>query len=274
MSIPEPGSGTDLENGARPSTPTGDNLILDHIRATAAGYAAVADAGGGRSGELADLGLHMVDLACPSPFGNLAHLTAPVPEARTADLAAAMKDFFGARDGGPYLLFSPWPTGDLGAHGFVLGGHPPVMVRPAGGTPTECDDLRVVVATDPDELEAFERTLAIGYPASELLPFGSAPRLFGDGVLASGWSFYVGYCDDEPVATAAAFVGEGLVLVEAVSTFESHRRRGFGDAITSAATFTAPELPAMLISSDPGRGVYQRLGYMPITRYTLWIGTR
>jgi hypothetical protein len=30
----------------------------------------------------------------------------------------------------------------------------------------------------------------------------------------------------------------------------------------------------MLISSDDGNGVYQRLGFVPLLRYTLWLGHR
>jgi hypothetical protein len=31
-----------------------------------------------------------------------------------------------------------------------------------------------------------------------------------------------------------------------------------------------PALPAVLLSSDDGAGVYRRLGYLPVTRWTLW----
>ena len=30
----------------------------------------------------------------------------------------------------------------------------------------------------------------------------------------------------------------------------------------------------MLISSDAGRRTYERMGYVPLTRFTLWIGSR
>ncbi len=30
----------------------------------------------------------------------------------------------------------------------------------------------------------------------------------------------------------------------------------------------------MLISSDPGRSVYERLGYLPLLRFSLWAGHR
>jgi len=40
------------------------------------------------------------------------------------------------------------------------------------------------------------------------------------------------------------------------------RGRGVGRAVTAAATVVAPDRPAMLISSDDGRPVYERLGYV------------
>ena len=49
------------------------------------------------------------------------------------DRSASFEAFFGERDGGPWLLWSGWPTPDLSYLGYVLWGHPPIMVRPPGG---------------------------------------------------------------------------------------------------------------------------------------------
>jgi hypothetical protein len=43
-----------------------------------------------------------------------------------------MHDFFGQAAGGPFMLFSAWPTPNLRRVGFGLVGHPPMMLRPAG----------------------------------------------------------------------------------------------------------------------------------------------
>jgi len=112
------------------------------------------------------------------------------------------------------------------------------------------------------------------YPAAELLPFGSQPRLFGEGLIGSAWKMFVGYEGDTPVATAAGYVTGGLVGIEMVSSRPECRGRGYGAAITAAAVGAAPDLPAVLISSDLGNRVYRGLGFMPVLRYTLWIGTR
>jgi hypothetical protein len=43
---------------------------------------------------------------------------------------------------------------------------------------------------------------------------------------------------------------------------------------STAATHAPPGKTAMLIASDPGRSVYDLLGYLPLLRYTLYIGMR
>jgi hypothetical protein len=41
-------------------------------------------------------------------------------------------------------------------------------------------------------------------------------------------------------------------------------------AATWAATLAQPELPAVLTASDGGIGVYRRMGYLPMVRWTMW----
>ncbi|MDT4977821.1 MAG: hypothetical protein QOG98_3579, partial [Pseudonocardiales bacterium] len=36
------------------------------------------------------------------------------------------------------------------------------------------------------------------------------------------------------------------------------------------ATVVDASLPAVLFASDSGRPVYERLGYLPVSRWTLW----
>jgi hypothetical protein len=59
-----------------------------------------------------------------------------------------------------------------------------------------------------------------------------------------------------------------------VSVRDDCRGAGFGTAITAAASDAAPGRTAMLIASDLGRPIYDALGYLPLLRYTLYIGTR
>jgi hypothetical protein len=78
--------------------------------------------------------------------------------------------------------------------------------------------------------------------------------------------------DGEPVATAAAFTSHGVNLVEIIATTAAARGRGIGAALTWRATLADPAVPAVLLASDLGRPVYERMGYLPISRATLWLG--
>jgi predicted GNAT family acetyltransferase len=93
-------------------------------------------------------------------------------------------------------------------------------------------------------------------------------------VLGTRWRFFLGRLEGEVVATAGAFVDSAITLVELVSTLPSARGRGVGAAVTAAASLAEPRNPAMLLSSDDGNGVYRSLGYLPLQRYTMWLGVR
>jgi hypothetical protein len=262
-----------LENGHSPVTPTGDNLLLDYARGEAAAFGEIIDALGGHVEDVAEHGLHLRDSGRPTPFANAALLTRPVADAEVDGVVDAMRDFFGSRPGGPYMVFSPWPLADLAPYGFAPIGHPPLMLRAPGGAAPLADGLHIVRVHDVDTLADFERTLIEAYPITEMQPWerGSFLR---EGVLDSNWRFFVGYDGDTAVATAAAYVAPTTTIVELVSARPECRGKGYGAAITAAATLTEPDRPAMLIASDLGRNVYARLGYTPILRYTLWLGLR
>ena len=254
-----------LSTGWEPDVPPGDTLVragvlslADRIlhQARAMGRPVVAD-GRWIAVNLADTGL----------FSNAALLVAPPADWGWLGpaLAAAIPP------GRPALLLSPFPTPDLRPVGLILIGHPPFMVRPAGGAAPgglEGTDVREVV--DAAGLADFERTLIEGYPVPDMDP-SAVPHLFPLGLLGGASRLYVAYVDGQPVATAAAHVAAGVNHVEFVATRAEHRGRGIGAAVTWAATISDPTLPAVLISSDDGRGVYESLGYLPIIRWTLWL---
>jgi hypothetical protein len=265
-----------LENGSRATTPAGDNLLRDFALAEAAAYEQLVGAVGGRVARVDELGLVMTDAGSPCPFGNVAHLARPLELGEAEQLVDTMRAFYGGVAGGTFILFSVHPTPDLSELGLLLGGHPPMMIRAAAPAPVAATetDLRIEVVSDGVQLEDFERTMVEAYPTAELAPFGSQARLFGEPLLDSGWTLYVGYEGDRPIATSAAFVTDHVVAVEMVSTRGECRGRGYGAAITAAAATTRTDRPSALVSSDLGNGVYRGLGYLPVLRYTLWMGNR
>jgi hypothetical protein len=174
--------------------------------------------------------------------------------------------------GVPYLLISPWPTSDLSVYGLGLVGHPPLMLRPPS-TPTEPPkteglDLRWVQTTE--ELATAERVMIEGYPMPELQPFMPG-RLLARGLLDGPVRIVVAWDGDTPLAAAAALSAYGVTLVENVAVLPEARGRGAGAAVTWAATVVDPGLPAVLIASDLGQPVYERLGYLRLERWTAWV---
>ena len=87
-----------------------------------------------------------------------------------------------------------------------------------------------------------------------------------------GLRAWIGSVGDRDVSVATAFTHAGVNQVEMVATVPDARGKGYGAAVTWRATLADPDLPAVLISSDDGRSVYERMGYIPLTRWTLWVG--
>ena len=257
-----------LTEGWEADVDSHDSMLLAAVRNHAAHVAALGAAMGWRGGR--DGPLVAAASGLPHPFANFAVLTAPAtsPEGR-AGLVDARR--LAAEVGAPLLVLSAWPTPDLRADGFLPVGHPPLMVRlPGGSAPAAAAGVDVVEATDAAAVAEFERSLIEAYPVPELA--GIAPgSFFGPAVLGSGWRLFVARVDGEVVGTSASYVSDGVQVVEMVSTRGTHRGRGIGAAVTWAATTVDPALPAMLIASDDGQGVYAAMGYLTILRFTLWI---
>jgi GNAT superfamily N-acetyltransferase len=172
----------------------------------------------------------------------------------------------------PTTLTSPYETPDLTPRGWQLVGHPPLMARLPGAAPVPPvpPELQIHEVVDQPGIEVFERTLIDGFPLADLQPYQWG-RFYDERVLGGPTRLWLGFVDGRPVATAAAHVAAGVNCVEMVATLDGHRGRGYGAAVTWAATTADPTLPAVLIASDPGRPVYERLGYLALTRWTMWL---
>lgn len=172
-------------------------------------------------------------------------------------------------DGVPYLFVSPWPTPDLRPFGLGLAGHPPLMARFPKADEPPVTDLEIRRVDTAAGLADAERVLVEGYPLPELQPWTRATLL--DPSLLENVAVWVGYDRDTPLATAAAYHHGGVTLVENVAVMPQARGRGAGAAITAAATLHEPGCPAMLIASDDGQPVYERLGFLRLERWTVWV---
>lgn len=261
-----------MRAGWEPDTPVADSLLRRYLVNWTASLEASGIPLGGRGLRRDDLAA--VDLGRPADFTNVATLLAPLFPDGVAEVSAALDDFYrfasGATSGTVYL-FSPWPTPDLRPRGWTLVGHPPLMLRPAGGeAPPLPPGLRIEEVRDAAGLRAFETTIGRGFGSTETKAHepdaASAAELLAD----ERERRWVGWEEDRPVSAAATFVAAGINDVTLVATVPEARNRGYGAALTWRATLADPTLPSLLLATDEGRSVYERIGYTALFRFTVW----
>jgi hypothetical protein len=145
---------------------------------------------------------------------------------------------------------------------------------PGGAAPPDPPRLRIEPVTDDAGLRAFEIAMVRGFESSELEAEGPG-AVFGPPILGEDrLRMWVGWEEDRPVSAAAAFVDAGITTVTLVGTVPEARRRGYGAALTWRATLADPVLPSLLLATDDGRPVYERMGYVSLFRFTVWARER
>ena len=253
--------GPHLTTGWESDLPADDSLLRQFVFATAERNAALAEAAGGRARSTSAAAL--ADAGSPILFDNAVTLLAPTTAEGARRVVADALDFFPADI--PFAVLSAWPIPEAGDLGIELMGHPPFMFRPPGPAPVRPTDLAIRPVVDAAGLGDFWRTIVAAYP----MP-GTDSALARPTVLESGVRLWVGYDGERAVGTAGAYVSHGVVDVEWISVYEDCRGRGFGQALSWTATLADPGLPAVLIASDPGQPVYERMGYVRLTRMSMW----
>lgn len=265
-----------LPGGWEPDIPLTDTLLRRFLVNWTNSIEAFGVPLGGRTLRRDDLAA--VDLGRPAVGNNVATLLAPLFTEDADDVMAALNDFYafsGGDTSGAAFLFSPWPTPDLRPHGWSLVEYQPLMLRPVGGVaPSSPPGLRIEEVRDAESLRAFEDAIVRGFPIPELE--GQAPGgAFSPDILSDDRQrLWVGWEGDHPVSAAATFVDAGINNVNLVATVPEARQRGYGAALTWRATLADPALPALLIATDEGRPVYERIGYLSLFRFALWSRNR
>lgn len=253
-----------LTNGWEPDLPADDTLKRRAVLAHASWPLAVA-AALGRASRRTDrwsgalLG-HSGDLTNPVV------LTQPVAQSDAGTLVDEIGDLI--PPGTTYFVLNPWLDPDLTPYGLARLGHPPLMVRfPAQHPASAPHGVRVAEVLDGPTLALAERVLIEGYP----MPGSRPGDVLQPGLLDGSTRVWLGYVDGEPAAVAAAHLAPGATLVEYVASLPGARGRGAGAAVTWAATLADPGTPAVLVASDDGRPVYERMGYVALERWTAWL---
>ena len=265
-----PPPSTVLETGWLPTTPIGDTVPRRFMLHYAACMSSIATAHGGRVLHRPDV--IAADLGRPGGLSNSAVLLQPLIDG--ADTVADVERWY-ADGHGDVLLWSPWPTPDLRGRGWQLEGHPPLLVREAGGpAPPARDDVVVAEVTDATGVDDFSRLMVDGFPFGDLQPYRSG-SLFDDRLRRDPrWRLWLAAVDGRHVAAGALFVEHGLASLALAATLPQARGRGAWYALVRARLLAAPDLMSCGIFSDLSRPGIERLGYLPITRFTLWRRSR
>src|SRR4029078_7554685 len=96
-----------------------------------------------------------------------------------------------------------------------------------------------------------------------------AGTLFTETLLRSPVSLRLGLVDGEPVSGAAALDAHGVVHLCLAGTPDPGRRKGVWSALVWARVNQAPDQPAVAFTSDDSRPGFVKLGFLPMTRFTL-----
>jgi hypothetical protein len=256
-----------LETGWLADTPVPDNLLRQFVFNQAGVNEAVATGLGGRVERTDDVLL--ADAGSPVPYNNQALLTRPLAAPDDQVLGEVEGFFAGARH--PVTLLSMWPTPDLAARGWLAVGHPALVVRGPGPVAAERrPDVEVVRVATPEDLATVERVAAEGYPIEEAQ--GAPPgTVFPPSLLDSVVTVRLGLLEGEPVAAALSSTAEGVQNLCLGATLPAARRRGVWEALVWARVGDAHELPAVAYTSDYSRPGFLRMGFFPVTRFSLWL---
>ena len=257
-----------LETGWLHDTPVEDNLFRQFVRNQGDLCTIQAHASGGRSAEAP--GVVLTDTGGDLLYWNQSVLQRPLLHDRD-ELLDCIDDFWAGEGGRPNTLLSAWPTPDLTARGWQLVGHPMLVARAPGPHQTTTKPgVRIARVTTADDLAVVERTVIDGYPMPEMAgrPPGSViPPSFLD----SSVVVRLGYVDGEPAAATLGYVGRGVVNLCLAATLPNARRRGVWAAMVWARVDDGGELPAVAFTSDHSRPGFVRMGFLPLTRCTLWV---
>ncbi len=256
-----------LETGWLVDTPVADTVLRQFVHNQAEVNEAVAEGLGGQARRTDDV--FLADAGGPVPYYNQAILARPLTGPDDPVLGEVESFFAGAR--GPATLMSLWPTPDLAGRGWSAVGHPAFVVRSPGPmTFEQRPDVEVVRVATRDDLAAAERVAVEGYPIE--VPAGApAGTVLPPAILDSEVVVRLGMLGSEPVAVGLSHVACGVQNLCLGATLPAARRRGVWEALVWARVADGPDLPAVAYTSDFSRPGFLRMGFLPVSRFTLWL---
>lgn len=217
-----------------------------------------------------DLSVSDMGLPTSVPVDSACLLAPPGTPDALRDAVDRAERLFALSEGGPIEIWSAWASPDLSAHGYSRYQVPGLVRDPGGEAPPLPVGLQVAPARSAEDVAEASRLVdeVFGCRAPE------PETLITQAVLGEDFEVFLGREDGRAVATAVAYVSHGFCGVYAVATAAHARGRGYGEALSWAATLFRPDLPATLQASDMGLPVYRRMGYEVLWDFTVWEGPR
>ena len=167
----------------------------------------------------------------------------------------------------------------LKAHGFIHGGDSPGMAVNLSRLREDLSETSGLVIERVNEIEMLRRwcdVIASGFGMPDFVVDAFFDFYGSIGLDAElPLHHYIGWLNDEPVATSSLFLGAGVAGIYNVATIPAARRQGIGAIMTLIPLQEARAegyKAGVLSSSEMGTGVYQSLGfqeYCKISQY-LW----
>lgn len=211
----------------------------------------------------------------PGPPIFLAAVTLD-PASFDSDLIAELAEVESRRGPVPFSVCDSWARLDLTTLGYRVAERGVWLVRPPGPGPEQPlpPDLKIERVVDATGLQTFEAAAAEGFEHPDMLDDGPG-SVHAPGVLDDeSFHVFIGRVEGRVVSAAMAYVSDEIVGVYGVATIPGFRRRGYGEALTWAATCVAPRLPAVLQPSASGEATYRRMGYAPAGDFIRWFRPR
>lgn len=230
-----------------------------------------ADVGGG----VVELpGVRLMASGLDHPQWNSGDVTDPA----LVDLDAVAA-WYAARAGGRGV---PW--GLRVPLGLAWEGREPVMTRrlmvldPADLAPTPVPPGVTIRAAGPADLDVVSRVDADAFGDDP----GANRAWMAPQLGAEGWTVLLAEAAGTPVGSAVAVLSDGLAgrcgYVGGVGVLESHRGRGIGAALSSAAAAVGVDAGAGLVhlspDTDAAARLYARLGFTETAGYAIYVHRR
>jgi GNAT superfamily N-acetyltransferase len=225
-------------------------------------------------------GLHCLFGCVPIPFFNAVYMDEPVKDGADLDARLTHALAFAIRNPYPWYFFAADEAtpDDLQAYRdstFARAGLQPAMMLTgmiADSLPaaTAVPDLEMRAADDGDGFAAVGEINSLAYE----MPSGAGAGIMDRHGIYQGGHAVVGHHNGEAVSCAHTATLDGRLYVALVATLPAHRRKGYAEACMRQSLHAASNATgitrSVLHATDLGKPIYARMGYRPVTTYTVF----